>query len=890
MPKSALVNFAAGETSPRSRGRFDLPWFGSSAEKLLNFIPEVPGPIRYRPGFKIANQTRGGAVARLIQFQVNDDTSYMLEFTSLKMRVYKNGALLTTARTTVTAITKANPARMTVASGSNLANGDDIIVTGIEGMPELNGRQLRIANLSGVSFDLTDPVTGAGIDSSAFGSYTSGGTLREVYEVTTPYLAADLDNLQWAQNNTQMYIACVSYAPRKLTVDSADTFTLATYSRTADPFATAAASSVDTVSLPTGGNVIVLFAPGTVLNYGSYYALSTFVGSTELNGNTYRIEYVDGFGRPAVNLYRSDGSVVLASEVSGYVSGGTLTPVAETPLSVAFYESRLFFFGTDQRPNTLFGSMTPDASGNTRYDNFTGGTDDDDAVFFALAPVSGQVDYAAWLRGTSKYLFSGTFGGPFRISGSGLDESITPSSINVRQLDLAGCEAVMPAGGSRIFFIKRGGRAVLTMRYNADIDDFETYDMLLNAEHISASRLRRVALQQGRPEILWVVREDGVLAGMTVQGPENVAGWHRHKIGGVDGKVLDIQPLPRTDKDDQLWAVVEVVVAGVTRRFVCYMADDVDFPDFADFYTGGDRVFADAAEDAPGWQEAGFESDVAAWLAALYRRQEEYVHMDAAATYNGADRGVAASATLTPGALTGEGVAFTASAAVFKSTDVGSELWKKPDRDTGLGAGKAIITAYVSTTEVTCEIVSDFDELTAIPAGDWYFAVDTIYSPHHAGALVAVVTDGGVYSDGSGDEDDDYEIVQASAHGGQIDLTDVAAVVHIGFAYEGLYKSHDLAFSGSQTAARNILEMFIRFLGSLGTDYGTNPYAMQQVPRMNLGQDVADRPPPPFTGIAQVANKDFHEKLGKHVYIRQAIPVPCVVQAIEMIYDVTEDG
>ena len=78
MPNGTLVNFAAGETSPLSRGRFELEWFKASCEKLLNWIPLVTGPARYRPGFRHMALTRGGAVARIITFQlptINDRKS-----------------------------------------------------------------------------------------------------------------------------------------------------------------------------------------------------------------------------------------------------------------------------------------------------------------------------------------------------------------------------------------------------------------------------------------------------------------------------------------------------------------------------------------------------------------------------------------------------------------------------------------------------------------------------------------------------------------------------------------------------------------------------------------------------------------------------------------------
>lgn len=69
--------------------------------------------------------------------------------------------------------------------------------------------------------------------------------------------------------------------------------------------------------------------------------------------------------------------------------------------------------------------------------------------------------------------------------------------------------------------------------------------------------------------------------------------------------------------------------------------------------------------------------------------------------------------TLTPAATTGTGVNFTASGAAFLKADVGREIQNK------VGAGKAVITAYTSTSVVVCEITEDFASTDAIASGDW---------------------------------------------------------------------------------------------------------------------------------------------------------------------------
>lgn len=81
-------------------------------------------------------------------------------------------------QTTITGITQADPAVVTVSSATGLSNGMFISITGVEGMTEVNNLRFKIANLSGSTFDLQDE-DGVDIDSTGYTAYTSGGTLAQ---------------------------------------------------------------------------------------------------------------------------------------------------------------------------------------------------------------------------------------------------------------------------------------------------------------------------------------------------------------------------------------------------------------------------------------------------------------------------------------------------------------------------------------------------------------------------------------------------------------------------------------------------------------------------------------------------------------------------------------
>ena len=75
---------------------------------------------------------------------------------------------------TISTISQANPAVVTVTAIGDLTNGDMIIIQGVTGMTEVNydGSNIyTVANIAGNNFELQ------GINSTGFAAYSSGGTV-----------------------------------------------------------------------------------------------------------------------------------------------------------------------------------------------------------------------------------------------------------------------------------------------------------------------------------------------------------------------------------------------------------------------------------------------------------------------------------------------------------------------------------------------------------------------------------------------------------------------------------------------------------------------------------------------------------------------------------------
>lgn len=206
----------AGEISPSLFGRTDLDKYQKGCSTMRNMFASYRGGAQSRAGTKFVGQCKQSASEDppvLIPFQFSVTEGIVLELGNLYMRFTIAGAYVTETPVSITGITQANPG---VASVTNTwANGDWVYLI-TPGMLQLSGRLVIIANRTGGSIQMRDPLTNALIDTADFDAYTSGGSAARVYTLTTPYTTADLEAIKWAQSADVMTLVHPNYAPRDL--------------------------------------------------------------------------------------------------------------------------------------------------------------------------------------------------------------------------------------------------------------------------------------------------------------------------------------------------------------------------------------------------------------------------------------------------------------------------------------------------------------------------------------------------------------------------------------------------------------------------------------------------------------------------------------------------
>jgi hypothetical protein len=235
------------------------------------------------------------------------------------------------------------------------------------------------------------------------------------------------------------------------------------------------------------------------------------------------------------------------------------------PSVVTFFEQRLVFAGTNNNPQTIWFSKSAD------YLNFTVGTLADDALIYTIA--ANQVNAIRFLSAT-RILVLGTSGGEYVLTTTN-DGPVTPTTTQIRKYSNYGSAPVQPVQVADVtLFLQRGNKKVREFRYVGEVDTsgYQAPDMTILAEHITEGGITEFAYQQEPDSVIWAVRADGTLLGMTYRRDEQVVAWHKHVIGGEfsggQAVVESIATLPNDDAEDELYMVVKRTIDGQTKRYI----------------------------------------------------------------------------------------------------------------------------------------------------------------------------------------------------------------------------------------------------------------------------------------------------------------------------------
>lgn len=192
------------------------------------------------------------------------------------------------------------------------------------------------------------------------------------------------------------------------------------------------------------------------------------------------------------------------------------------PISVAFHQDRLVIGGSRDLPNRLWFSKSGDLF------NFDLGTGlDDEAIEFSI--LSDQVNA---IRGiySGRHLQVFTSGAEWMVTG----DPLTPASVQIRRQTRVGSLttryiAPVTVDGATLF-VARNGEQIQEFLYTDVEQAYQVTDLALVSRHIIPTPADMDFDQRRR--LLFLVREDGKFATLTVFRSEAVAAWTLHDTPG----------------------------------------------------------------------------------------------------------------------------------------------------------------------------------------------------------------------------------------------------------------------------------------------------------------------------------------------------------------------
>jgi len=417
------------------------------------------------------------------------------------------------------------------------------------------------------------------------GQISSGGS---PYEISSPYLETELFDIKFAQSADVMYLCHPNHAVRKLSRTGHTAWTLTTVDFKNGPFQEHNTTSTTMTSSHTseGASTVLTLSSTTGVNSDQGF-LSTDVG---------RLVHIKD-GHVKITGYTSSTSVT--GTVQSVISSGSATDdfamgsFSDTtghPRCVTFFEQRLVFAGTTNQPQTLFFSVSGDYE--NMDDNYHGATTDSSAMIYTIA--SNQVNAIQAIKAT-RTLIVMTTGGEFTVTSGGTTAPITPTNLNIRKQSNYGSAGVDGISiGNSTLFLQRAKRKIRELAYNFDTDGYIAPDLTILSENITFSGVIQMDYQQEPFSIVWCVRIDGKLTGMTYNRLQDVVAWHEHDFGGTDAKCKSVAVIDVDTDEDQVWVIVERTINGATKKYVEYLTpynfnsdlEEIHFVDSGLTYSG----------------------------------------------------------------------------------------------------------------------------------------------------------------------------------------------------------------------------------------------------------------------------------------------------------------
>ena len=574
------------------------------------------------------------------------------------------------------------------------------------------------------------------------------------YSIACPYSQSELFELQIAQSADVVTITHKNHPTADLArfADNSWTYTPKTFAP-----AISAPTGVAVNDATHASSQWVVTAVDEKTGQESYPSTSvggTFNVANRLSYQPRQITWTAVSGASSYNVYKGQYDGTVRTDL-GFVGSTSLpvfydnatnpdmlnrAPVARNPFSgsgtyagaVTYCQGRLVLGGSTSEPSTVWTSRSAD------YNNFTvsSPSQDDDALTLTL--VSDKVPAVQHLIEHGS-LLAFTSVGEFAIQGD-VNDILRPTDLVPRRFSTHGSSLLAPISiDTRVLYVQ-ARQSIVRDIIKDPFYGYKGSDLTVLSSHLfDGHTLVDWAYQEVPHSVVWCVRDDGVLLGLTDMAEQQILAWHRHDT--TNGTFESVCVIPEGNED-----AVYVVVNRNGKRYVERFASR----------------FFENVEDA--------------------------ILTDATLTYDGRNTNALKSMTLTGGTEWSydEVLTLTCSLAEFAAGDVGNQIFLTGSDGSvirftiGAFSSSLVVTGFAQKTVPTA--------LQGIGTSTWSRAVDVVTGLQHLeGQAVSIFADGFVVS-----SPNNPAIDTKIVGGGTVQLDKPYAVIHVGLPITSDFETLDI--------------------------------------------------------------------------------------------------
>lgn len=403
------------------------------------------------------------------------------------------------------------------------------------------------------------------------------------YEIVTPYATADLPDLTYKQSGDVITITHPSYAPRNVTRIADTNWTIGATSvapsiaaptgLATDSAGTAAYYKVTAVSSTTFEESLPTSAVGDDGVAGVTLTWNVVAGAREYNIYKALPNKPYGYAGTATSNTWTDSTSAINADLSepppenpGYFGSS-----GNYPAAVGYYQQRRIFAGSTNEPERVWASQVG------LYSNFANHFPSLSADSLAFDLAGDSVTRIRHIVQLNKLILFAE-DGEWIVKGDA-DGALSPTTINATQQSFNGSGSVAPVVvGETILYLQERGSVLRDFSYDFATEGSKSDDLTLFATHLFENEtIAAMDYAKAPHSVVWLVRSDGVLLGMTYLRDHQVFAWHQHE---TDGDVKDVCVIPSGDFDR-----VYLIVERNGTQYLEYITDPVyaaDYPWFVD--------------------------------------------------------------------------------------------------------------------------------------------------------------------------------------------------------------------------------------------------------------------------------------------------------------------